>query len=150
MKRKAFESEQAGLLRSVKSVADHRIVDGLQMHAELMGATGMRTKFKKSRLFGLREYAILGYRVPFLPFLATRRRPDDRIVFAARYRPVDNSVILFDSAVDKRVVHLLNPLFLKLLFQKLKRLLVFDQHQHPRGFFIETMHNARPQRVGSL
>ena len=124
---------------AVTLVADHRVANAGEMHADLVLAAGQKINFQQTKLFGPLEHSVS--RVGELAFARVLRRVDTvRLVLRQIRR--DGLGLLLTAAVDDGEILLL--VVLPLALQAKLRLFVLGENENSRSLAIEPVHDENP------
>src|SRR4029077_17654114 len=127
---------------SVHRVADDRVSDRGEMHADLMSAPGSQRDLEDGGAAKALDHAKVGDR--FATSLDDRHAP--AVAGMTGDRRVDGPGVLAKAAVDERPVGTAERAITQLPGQVSVRALALRNHQQPARIAVEAVHDPRPLR----
>lgn len=125
----------------VRPVAEDRMADGAQMHADLVRAAGVEIAREERRVPAHREHAVRRLRFAGLGRMKHRHlRP---IADAAADRRVDSCGLMLRNARDKREISFLHRARFELFLEESMCLGRLRDEKAPRRFLVEAVNENR-------
>src|SRR3989338_3268130 len=126
------------------------MMDGLQMHSDLMGASGLRHDLKKRVRTRASKYLISGNGFAHTALGLRLRGPEPEVLPRPSNGKLDLSFFLIGNPVYERHVCLVYFPFLKSVLQECMYFLCLRKYKHARRLSIETVHNAGTHNLSPI